>query len=62
MKSSAIFLSGLLVVLAVLFAGCTSGTEAPPATPVATTATPIPTTLTATATPTPTSPADAPID
>ncbi len=62
MKSSAIFLSGLLVVLAVLFTGCTSGTEAPPATTIATTATPVPTTLTVTATPTPTSPADAPID
>jgi len=62
MKYSAIFLTTLLVVLAVFLAGCTSGSDKAPETTIVTTATPVPATLTATATPTPTSPADAPID
>lgn len=60
MKSSAILIAGLLVVLAVFLAGCTSGTETAPATTVpVTTETPVPTTLAATPQPTATSPADA---
>jgi hypothetical protein len=63
MKSSAIFLTGLLVVLAVFFAGCTSDTGTVPETTVpVTTAAPEPTTQAATPLPTPTDPADAPID
>jgi hypothetical protein len=62
MKFSSILIAGLLVVLAVFLAGCTSGTETAPETTIVTTATPAPTTLAATPTPTPTSPADVPIE
>ncbi|MDD5143695.1 hypothetical protein [Methanoregula sp.] len=65
MKPSANLLAGLLVVLSVLLAGCTSDSGTAPETPVpVTTATPEPTTQapTPTPTPTPTSPADVPID
>lgn len=62
MKSSAILVCALLVVLAVLLAGCTSGTTTAPETTVpVTTATPVPTTLIATPQPTSASPADAEI-
>jgi len=59
MKSSAILLAALLVVLAVFLAGCTAGTDtaSEPIAPV-TTETPVPTTLVATPQPTATSPAD----
>ena len=62
MKLSALLLTGLLVLLAVFFAGCTSGNETAPATTVpVTTATPVPVTHTAVATATPTDVADAPV-
>ena len=64
MKHVTIFFVGLLVLLCVAFAGCTSGSEpAPASTPVPeTTATPAPALHTPAVTATPTSAADAPLD